>query len=78
MIALGAIIAAEIVLTLADFVVEIAARKVAAQTAPTNALLLENLLATVPARPEPARTVIFFSNGSFDGIIGGFVRARTP
>ena len=50
---------------------------VEAHFAATNAALLERLLANVPAgggggRP---RVVAFFTNGSFDGIIGRFVAA---
>ncbi|MEO7414444.1 MAG: Mur ligase family protein [Opitutaceae bacterium] len=46
-------------------------------TAPTNAALLEKLVAnTTTARArERARVVAFFTNGSFDGIIGKYVAA---
>jgi UDP-N-acetylmuramate: L-alanyl-gamma-D-glutamyl-meso-diaminopimelate ligase len=47
-------------------------RGVAAFAAPTNAAVLERLLAA-PAG-GPARVVVFFSNGSFDGVIGRFAR----
>ncbi len=43
-------------------------------TAPTNAQLLEKLLASSKAAKEP-QLVVFFTNGSFDGIIGKFVAA---
>jgi UDP-N-acetylmuramate: L-alanyl-gamma-D-glutamyl-meso-diaminopimelate ligase len=46
-------------------------------TAPTNAALLEALVAnttTIRAR-EKTRVVAFFTNGSFDGIIGKYVAA---
>ncbi|MFH1496336.1 MAG: Mur ligase family protein [Verrucomicrobiota bacterium] len=46
-----------------------------AETAPTNAGLLEKLaalVATSPATPERPRVVVFFSNGDFDGIIARF------
>jgi UDP-N-acetylmuramate: L-alanyl-gamma-D-glutamyl-meso-diaminopimelate ligase len=46
---------------------------VEAHTAPTNAALLELLVAnTLPLKPQP-KVVVFFTNGSFDGIIGKFV-----
>jgi UDP-N-acetylmuramate: L-alanyl-gamma-D-glutamyl-meso-diaminopimelate ligase len=48
---------------------------VEAHDAPTNAALLAKLQAgTLPAAGKP-RVVVFFTNGSFDGIIGGYVRA---
>jgi UDP-N-acetylmuramate: L-alanyl-gamma-D-glutamyl-meso-diaminopimelate ligase len=51
---------------------------VEAHTAPTNSALLEKLLAeTRPggasAEAQRPRVVVFFTNGSFDGIIGRFV-----
>ncbi|HWA09820.1 MAG TPA: Mur ligase family protein [Opitutaceae bacterium] len=47
-----------------------------AQTAPTNAELLAKLQAgTLPPKPGRSRVVVFFTNGSFDGIIGRFVAA---
>jgi UDP-N-acetylmuramate: L-alanyl-gamma-D-glutamyl-meso-diaminopimelate ligase len=45
---------------------------VPAQTAATNANLLEKLVANTRAAQEP-QLVVFFTNGSFDGIIGKFV-----
>ena len=46
-----------------------------AQTAPTNAELLRKLRAgALPGSGKP-RVVVFFTNGSFDGIIGQFVAA---
>jgi UDP-N-acetylmuramate: L-alanyl-gamma-D-glutamyl-meso-diaminopimelate ligase len=66
----------------------LAAKGIAATTAPTNAALLEKLstatlpppatapatapAATVPGKP---RVVVFFSNGSFDGIIANYAAA---
>jgi UDP-N-acetylmuramate: L-alanyl-gamma-D-glutamyl-meso-diaminopimelate ligase len=47
---------------------------VGAGTAATNAELLEKLLAHTKAAKE-AQLVVFFTNGSFDGIIGKFVGA---
>ena len=45
-------------------------------SAPTNAVLLEKLLANVRASSTgQPRVVVFFTNGSFDGIIGKFVAA---
>ena len=41
----------------------------------TNALLLEELAAHSLPPKEPGRVVIFFSNGSFDGIVGGYCAA---
>jgi len=46
-----------------------------AHTAATNELLLEKLSATVLQSVEKPPVVIFFTNGSFDGIIGKFVEA---
>jgi UDP-N-acetylmuramate: L-alanyl-gamma-D-glutamyl-meso-diaminopimelate ligase len=48
-----------------------------AHHAPTNAAILEKLVThtlPVPAEGRP-RTVVFFTNGSFDGIIGRYVAA---
>ncbi len=60
----------------AEVVRRLAGRGVQAHDAPSNAALLDALLAhtigTPAARP---RVVVFFSNGSFDGIIGKFVAA---
>ena len=47
---------------------------VSAHTADSNAALLEKLLAqTLP--PRDPRVVVFFTNGSFDGIIGHYAAA---
>jgi UDP-N-acetylmuramate: L-alanyl-gamma-D-glutamyl-meso-diaminopimelate ligase len=43
-----------------------------AYTAETNAVLLEKIIANTRASQQP-QLVIFFTNGSFDGIIGKFV-----
>jgi len=43
-----------------------------AYTAETNAALLEELVANTKAAKQP-QLVVFFTNGSFDGIIGKFV-----
>lgn len=50
---------------------------VEAHFAATNAALLEKMLARTlrPAEPRRPRVVAFFSNGSFDGIIGKYVAA---
>ncbi len=47
-----------------------------AYTAETNAALLEKLVANTKAAEKP-QLVVFFTNGSFDGIIGKFVAAAT-
>ena len=47
---------------------------VTACTADTNAALLEKVLANTQAAKKP-QLVVFFTNGSFDGIIGKFVQA---
>jgi UDP-N-acetylmuramate: L-alanyl-gamma-D-glutamyl-meso-diaminopimelate ligase len=48
---------------------------VRAASAPTNALLLDKLVAsTLPASSTTPRLVVFFSNGSFDGIIANYVK----
>src|SRR6187549_64566 len=47
---------------------------VGACTAETNAALLDKLVANTTAAQEP-QLVVFFTNGSFDGIIGKFVQA---
>ena len=44
-------------------------------TAPTNAALLEKIVAGTRADMARPRLVVFFTNGSFDGIIGKFVKA---
>jgi UDP-N-acetylmuramate: L-alanyl-gamma-D-glutamyl-meso-diaminopimelate ligase len=46
---------------------------VPAHSAPTNAALLEMLIANVRAGGETPQLVVFFTNGSFDGIIAKFV-----
>lgn len=52
---------------------------VEAHFAATNAALLEKLVANTAATKAPgtskSRVVAFFTNGSFDGIIGQYVRA---
>lgn len=53
-------------------VAELAERNVSAHTAPTNAHLLRLLQEAVGDASRP-RTVVFFTNGSFDGIIEQFV-----
>lgn len=57
---------------------ELGARGVAAHTGTSNAAVLEELQRNVlPASGDRPRVVAFFSNGSFDGIIGQFAeRAR--
>lgn len=53
------------------------AQGVEAHCAATNAALLERLVAhTLPAaKSTKPRVVVFFTNGSFDGIIGRYVAA---
>jgi len=51
------------------------AQGVTARTAPTNAALLESLLAATKAETVRPQLVVFFTNGSFDGIIEKFVAA---
>jgi UDP-N-acetylmuramate: L-alanyl-gamma-D-glutamyl-meso-diaminopimelate ligase len=52
---------------------------VEAHSAPTNALLLEKLLDRTRRPIDRPRMVVFFTNGSFDGIIAGFAaRAGKP
>ena len=65
----------------AEMTRDLGARGVEAHGAASNAALLEQLIAhTTGARatgaraPQP-RVVVFFSNGSFDGIIGKYVAA---
>ncbi len=48
---------------------------VAAHSAPTNAVLLDKLLDRTVATRGKRRVVVFFTNGSFDGIIGKYVAA---
>ncbi|MCB1105430.1 MAG: Mur ligase [Cephaloticoccus sp.] len=50
---------------------------VAGRTAPTNDELLAALLAHTPRDDQQKRLVVFFTNGSFDGIIGRYVAAVT-
>ena len=45
---------------------------VEAHSAPTNLLLLEKLLERSRAAQTKPRVVAFFTNGSFDGLIGKF------
>jgi UDP-N-acetylmuramate: L-alanyl-gamma-D-glutamyl-meso-diaminopimelate ligase len=58
-----------------EVVADLVARGRVAVTAPTNADLLVRLAAMVPPRGEGLEVVVFFTNGSFDGIIDGFVAA---
>jgi UDP-N-acetylmuramate: L-alanyl-gamma-D-glutamyl-meso-diaminopimelate ligase len=44
-------------------------------SAETNAALLEKILANTKAAGAQSQLVVFFTNGSFDGIIGKFVAA---
>ncbi|MES1168662.1 MAG: hypothetical protein ABUL61_05785, partial [Oleiharenicola lentus] len=46
-----------------------------AYTAETNAALLEKLVANTKGAKEP-QLVVFFTNGSFDGIIGKYVQGN--
>ncbi|HYP16998.1 MAG TPA: Mur ligase family protein [Opitutus sp.] len=46
-----------------------------AHTAPTNLVLLEKLIENTRAHGARRRVVAFFTNGSFDGIIGKYVAA---
>ncbi|MDF3056898.1 MAG: Mur ligase [Rariglobus sp.] len=51
---------------------------VRAASAPTNAALLDGLkAATLPASTARARLVVFFSNGSFDGIIAKYAASAS-
>ncbi len=50
-------------------------QRVAAQAFSSNAALLDALLTRVRADGSRERIVVFFTNGSFDGIIGKFVQA---
>ncbi|WP_438482299.1 UDP-N-acetylmuramate--L-alanine ligase [Oleiharenicola lentus] len=50
---------------------------VSAHTAPTHAALLDIMLKQTAALAERAQLVVFFTNGSFDGIIGKYVAAQT-
>ena len=49
---------------------------VGAHAAPTNAALLDLLLANTRATTARPQLVVFFTNGSFDGIIGRYVGAQ--
>jgi UDP-N-acetylmuramate: L-alanyl-gamma-D-glutamyl-meso-diaminopimelate ligase len=48
---------------------------VSAHSAPTNAVLLDKLVENTRGVAAKPRVVAFFSNGSFDGIIGRYVAA---
>ena len=48
------------------------AHGVRATSAPTNAELLEKLASSLPTASDTPRLVVFFSNGSFDGIIAKY------
>jgi len=52
----------------------LAGRGVRGCTAPTNVALLEKLVAATRAETAKPQLVVFFTNGSFDGIITGFVK----
>ncbi|MDR0902310.1 MAG: Mur ligase domain-containing protein [Opitutaceae bacterium] len=53
----------------------LAVKNVSARAFGTNAALLDALAAaTLPPAPARPRVVVFFSNGSFDGIIADYVR----
>ncbi len=55
---------------------QLAARGVEAHCAPSNAALLEKLIAhTIDSRSPRSRVVVFFTNGTFDGIMGKYVAA---
>jgi UDP-N-acetylmuramate: L-alanyl-gamma-D-glutamyl-meso-diaminopimelate ligase len=54
----------------------LAALGVEAHSAPTNALLLEKLIARTRGKAK-SRVVAFFTNGSFDGIIAKYVAMVT-
>ena len=58
-----------------EVVAALSSRGRAAVTAPTNADLLSRLTEVVPAGRARPEVVVFFTNGSFDGIIDGFVAA---
>ena len=55
----------------------LATQGVDAHTAPTHAALLEILQGKVAEETERPQLVVFFTNGSFDGIIGKFVAANS-
>ncbi len=54
---------------------QLEAQGVHARTAPTNATLLDQIVAHTKALAAKPQLVVFFTNGSFDGIIGKFVAA---
>ena len=56
-------------------VANLEARGVTARSAPTNAELLERLKSDTVRGEAGRRLVVFFTNGSFDGIIDGYVAA---
>ena len=51
----------------------LATQGVDAYTAPTHGALLDLLAGNVAGETERPQLVVFFTNGSFDGIIGKFV-----
>jgi UDP-N-acetylmuramate: L-alanyl-gamma-D-glutamyl-meso-diaminopimelate ligase len=53
----------------------LATQGVDAHTAPTNADLLEVIEENIAEITDRPQLVVFFTNGSFDGIIGKFVKA---
>lgn len=55
-------------------IAHLAAHGVRGYTAPTNAELLDKLAAATRAQAAKPQLVVFFTNGSFDGIITGFVK----
>ena len=59
----------------AAVIAALAARGVGAATAETNAALLGAMVVRVVEETVRAQVVVFFTNGSFGGIIGGLVRA---
>ena len=58
-----------------EVVADLVGRGRTAVTAPTNAELLTRLAAGVGPEGASPEVVVFFTNGSFDGIIDGFVAA---
>jgi UDP-N-acetylmuramate: L-alanyl-gamma-D-glutamyl-meso-diaminopimelate ligase len=59
----------------AAVVTELTARGIEAHTAPTNAALLDLLSTRTRSADSPGRVVVFFTNGSFDGIIARYAAA---
>jgi len=55
----------------------LATQGVDAYTAPTNGALLEIIAENTAEETEQPQLVVFFTNGSFDGIIGKFVAANS-